>query len=424
MTSNEFKEAYVFAPDPAGKPILAGVMKITGLGGEFTYSDGWLEQAWAYPLDPQNLPLMPSRHVTKNKGLVFGVFSDSAPDSWGERIMLLNHKSVPKNEIERLVRLSALGTGVGGLRFSLSRAAVKASADLPDIGLLQQLADIANNIDLKLKISDDELRLLEPGSSMGGARPKVSLQQANGTRLIAKFSKESDLISYPVVEHASMSLLAKAGIRTPKTSVFQLAHQKAAYLIDRFDHVSGRGIHFISANSLFNVDRLRTYEHGAQDPAGYIALSRVLRKFAADPEGECEELFSRMAANILIGNTDDHAWNHGLIFDVRSATWQLSPVYDVLPIMGSSGQQSLSVGEHGRESSIANAMSAAKFFGIREDKAEDIIKNLISVFSDWEEHFVECGVSDLDIQLVDAIVSENLKSAKAFFGLTSGLSMS
>jgi serine/threonine-protein kinase HipA len=407
--TSEYREAYVFAASPTGEPALAGVMKITASGGEFTYADSWYQASWAYALDPINLPLAPKTYRVANTKNVFGVFSDAAPDAWGERIMLLKHASAPKNEIERLLRLS--GAGVGGIQFSLSRSAPKTPLPLPPIALLGTLAAAVSHIDQKQLITADELRLIEPGSSMGGARPKLSVTEADGTAWLAKFSRSDDVISYPQVEYASMCLLAALGIRVPKVQLKTLNHNHTCYLIQRFDKRPGAGTHFISASALFHVERLRIYDDSRQDPASYVALARIIRKVAQHPQAECEELFARMLANIIINNTDDHARNHGLMYKVDEQKWELSPAYDVLPIVSSQGQQSMGVGQMGRQSSIANALSVLPEMGIPRDKAMEIIDKHLAIFRNWKVHFVNAGVLPVDLQLIANVLDKNIELA-------------
>jgi serine/threonine-protein kinase HipA len=407
--TGEYREAYVFAASPLNEPVLAGIMKINASGGEFTYADSWCQTEWAYALDPVNLPLAPKTYKTSNKKNVFGVFSDAAPDAWGERIMLLMHSSAPKNEIERLLRLS--GAGVGGIQFSLSRSTPKTAPSLPPISLLDRLSTAISTIDQKQLITSDELKLIEPGSSMGGARPKISVSEADGTAWLAKFSRGDDVVSYPQVEYASMSLLATLGIRVPKLQLKKLNSNHSCYLIQRFDKHSGAGIHFISANALFNVERLRAHHDARQDPASYVALARIVRKYATQPQAECEELFARMIANIIINNTDDHARNHGLLYKIDERKWELSPAYDVLPIVSNQGQQSMGVGQMGRQSSIANALSVLPEMGVTRDRAMDIIDKQLVIFQNWKIHFADAGVLPVDLHIIANVLDRNIASA-------------
>lgn len=401
-----YTSAYVFAPDAAGESVLAGELSLSGHGGLFLYADDWLSREDAYPLDPVNLPLAARPYVTRLRTEVHGVFLDAAPDSWGERVTLLKHKSLPRNVIEKLIRLS--GTGVGGVQFSLSRTRPKAPQPLPTIASLDKLEEGAMAVDGRGDVPDDLLRLLAPGSSMGGARPKVTLLDESGHAWIAKFSRVDDLVDYPLVEFATMTLMAKAGINVPEVQIKKVAPDRHCYMIRRFDRVPGHGIHFISANALFNVDRIRSFGSAVDDPASYVALARILFKRASDPTTQAAQLFRRMVFNILVGNTDDHARNHAMLFDVATRTWALSPAYDVLPIVRGERQQSLAVGVMGRTGSIENAMSVCREFGLREAEAADIVDAVRDSLMNWRNHFADAGVRPTDRDLIGQVIDRNL----------------
>lgn len=404
VKKDEFKSAYVFAPDVMGAPVLAGTITLHATAGEFIYADSWLALDWAYPLDPINLPLTPQRFTVSPKRQIFGVFGDAAPDAWGERIMLIRHNSVPKNQIEKLLRLS--GAGVGGLHFSLSRSKPKLPDSLPPIELLDNLALAISDIEQKKLITPDQLKLIEHGSSMGGARPKVSVfEKSTGKSWLVKFTRADDLFDYPVVEYASMTFLSSLGVRVPQVKLFKLSNKQSCYLIERFDRLD-HGMHFISANSLYNIEKLRIYDKATDDPASYVALARILRKVANDPARECAELFKRLLINIVIGNTDDHGRNHAICFDVKDRVWSLTPAYDVLPILSSAGEQGLSVGLEGRKSSIENALSCVKEFMLSPGEGRSLADEILRAFSGWKDHFKKCGVTEGDMQLIQSVIGD------------------
>lgn len=405
------KHAYVFAPTATGDSALAGELTLTPQGCEFRYASSWYEAQWGYALDPINLPLSPSPHLTPPGSEVFGVFNDATPDSWGERILLLQHQAIPRNIIEKLLRLS--GAGVGGITFSLSRTRAKNAPPLPDIALLETLASAIANIDQQTAIPDDILKLISPGSSMGGARPKITLADEHNSPWIVKFSRESDLINYPIAEYATMGLMAKAGITTSEIALQSLSERNVCYMNRRFDREANKGIHFISAHALFNLTKVRSYHNAADDPASYIALARILRKISAVPKDDCAQLFRRMVFNILIGNTDDHALNHAMLYHVSARTWRLSPAYDVLPIISSQGEQSMGVGTQGRASNLSNALSLPDAFGLQQNEAITIAQQVIASLTHWREHFTQCGASAIDVQLLNKVIERNLQQAMA-----------
>lgn len=397
-----YNRAYVFALTSDAQCVLAGEMQTSSLKGEFQYSREWLDSSSSYPLDPVNLPLTPKRYYVHNLRNTFGVFSDAGPDSWGERIFLQHHHRLPGNEVERLLRLS--GMGVGCLQFSLSRTRPKTPQDLPTMELLSRLSNITEHLILKQTLTDNELRLLDPGSSMGGARPKVTIRDGTDEWLV-KLSRPDDIIDNPRVEYASMQMMATLGIHTPETKLVALEEGKSAYLIKRFDRRPNHPIHFISAHSLFNTDRVRQISDAHHDPSSYIALARHLRAHSAEPILDCQELYRRMVANVLIGNTDDHARNHAMLYDIKAGQWRLAPAYDMLPILNPQGQQALGIGIHGRASTIDNLLSAHAAFGISNDTAWLTIHSICERMTTWEDIFLKYGVNKADIAILRQVIS-------------------
>lgn len=394
-----YTTAYVFASDGFGNHHLAGTLEAAPGMGTFKYSAEWLQAEWAYPLDPVNLPLSAKRFRALNTHGLFGVFRDAAPDDWGTRIMLLRNQHAPANELERLLRTS--GGGVGQLRFSLSRSRALTPPPLPSAASIKKLAQIAQRVDQKQQLEPEELALLEPGSSMGGARPKVTVLE-EGRPWLVKFSKSTDLVDVPLLEYASMQFLRqRLGIQTPRTKLIKLG-SKHAFAIERFDHVDAGPQHFISANSLFNQEKIRLIKDSRLNPYSYCNLARIMQKHCADFSNDCAELFRRMVANIVMGNTDDHARNHALLLDIQQQHWQLSPAYDMLPTIGNRGGQAMGVGKEGAASTLVNALSYAQIFGLNAEQAKTIVDQTAEAYQQWPDFCEQAGIKPGDLQLIKA----------------------
>lgn len=69
-------------------------------------------------------------------------------------------------------------------------------------------------------IPEHEKRLITPGVTMGGARPKALLD-IDGEQWIVKFA-DGDPVDTPLIEHASMTLLGAAKIRAAETMPIKL----------------------------------------------------------------------------------------------------------------------------------------------------------------------------------------------------------
>lgn len=109
------------------------------------------------------------------------------------------------------------------------------------------------------------------------------------------------------------------------------------------------------------------------------------------------ELFRRMVFNILIDHTDDHEKNHVLLMSDRSELG-LSPAFDVLPSGQALGYQQMRVGTDMADSTLDNALSEHRQFGLARTEAETSIRQVAQVAARWKAHFAAKGVRPRDIE--------------------------
>jgi serine/threonine-protein kinase HipA len=263
------------------------------------------------------------------------------------------------------------------------------------------MAEVVRKVLANEPVPELERRLIRPGVSLGGARPK-SLIQIDGQCWLVKFSEGEDADT-ELIEHAAMTLAARCGIQVAATRALPVAGRHAI-AVRRFDREvdregDGEGLarrHAISAQVVLRA---------SGDAFGYPQLAQQLRRLAAANAiaQAQQELFRRMVFNILIDNTDDHEKNHALLRQA-DGTYALSPAFDVLPAAQGLGVQAMDVGERGTESSIDNAMSQAAAFGLRRDAATKIVSAIAAVVDQWREHFQAAGVRDVDIQMLEQYI--------------------
>ena len=109
--------------------------------------------------------------------------------------------------------------------------------------------------------------------------------------------------------------------------------------------------------------------------------------------------FRRMVFNILIDNTDDHEKNHVL---VRGADgfYGLSPAFDVLPAVQGLGYQQMRVGVRGHESSVVNALSEARAFGLTNAQARHMVGEMAGHVTTWRALFKSLNVCPADMDVL------------------------
>jgi serine/threonine-protein kinase HipA len=224
---------------------------------------------------------------------------------------------------------------------------------------------------------------------LGGARPKA-LAQLDGHPWVLKFAEAGESADTPLIEHATMTLAAKAGIRVAQTRPLKLQRGHAV-AVKRFDREGSVRLHALSA---------RVALKAAGEPMGYPELAQLLRRRGIAQgqvhQQHMHELFRRMVFNILIDNTDDHEKNHALLMTDQSE-YALAPAFDVLPSGQSLGYQQMRVGSDMADSTVANALSEHAQFGLKPDEAAAQVRRVAKVVAGWKKHFAESGVSTADI---------------------------
>lgn len=394
-------EAYVFIDGLEDKPVICGVTRIkdNGKPGQFRYGKSYLGRPDAFPLDPINLPLSDEVFSTSASNGLFGALADAGADSWGEKVILSLHQTKPKNKLEFL--LAGSGMGVGALVFSLSQSSSKPKRNKNMLGDVPMLLKAKDAILRDEAIPEEAKKAFEYGSSMGGARPKTIVQDGD-TSYLAKFNRPDDLFNTVKVEHASMTMLKELGGSVAYTSTLH-SHGSDILLVERFDLFKGRPIaHFLSANSLFNMQKVNKSAPTTTYTYGFLA--EFIMKYGDNPL-DAHDLYKRMAFNVFIGNTDDHSRNHALLYNFDSKTWRLSPAYDVLPI-NNSKQHGVGIGIEGREGTINNLLSQSMRFGLRSSKALKIINTVKELCIEWPSYFTAHGVGEGDLERLKSVIPD------------------
>ncbi|MBU0909242.1 MAG: HipA domain-containing protein [Proteobacteria bacterium] len=365
--------------------------------GSFAYGRKYLARKNALPVDPIALPLAETpREVTTNGGL-YGAFRDASPDYWGRLVIAADAKLPPEALSEIDFLLAGNATRVGNLDFRSSPEAPEPELVPPHFNQLDRIIQVAGKIEAGEETEHHLVQLLRQGTSMGGARPKCTVEWEEAL-WIAKFPAKDDTLNIPRIEYANLKLAQQCGIQIPEVHLIQTGG-KDVFLTRRFDREKSESgwkrKGFISAFSFMQWDERDQLKWE------YSAIADNMRRHMAPIH--IHELFRRMVFNILVRNTDDHPRNHGMLFngDIMS----LSPAYDIVPSftrlgIGSSFRLAMSVGGQGREANLENALSHSSRFGLPTEAATEIVKHLITVTRNWREIYRRFGIDDRELDLL------------------------
>ena len=347
-----------------------------------------------------------------------GMLSDSVPDKFGNAVIrawLKAQGRLPESltPIERLYYTGVRGVGAPEYKQTMLDDVDK-SEEL-HVDALAELADevLKSRTEAAAKLVPDMKRyssILKVGSSAGGARAKaiigwneatgevrsgqVALPEGFGYWLI-KFDgltgngdKEGDdKWGYGRVEYAYHLMARAAGIEMTECRLWNKRH----FMTRRFDRLPDGGkLHAQTLGALahmdFNNPALYSYEDA------FDVTRRVVNDARAN-----EQLFRRMAFNVLAWNCDDHVKNIAYLMD-RRGEWSLAPAYDECYAHNPEGdwtsRHQMSV--NGKRIGISDddILSCARFANMRERKARAVLDEVRSAVRDWPRFAAEAEVRD------------------------------
>lgn len=394
-------QAYVWIWLPgATQPMVAGVLRRDAGRFVFNYGRSYLERDDAIPVYTPELPLKRG-FIPPGDGLtIASALRDAAPDAWGRRVILNRLVGAKGNEadvgvLDELTYLLESGSDrIGGLDFQASPTIY--TPRMPRAASYADLMSAADKVEKGIPLSSDLEQALFHGSSLGGARPKASIE-TDDKKFIAKFSSSTDTYNVVKAEYIAMRLAAEAGLQVAPVSLLHTAG-KDVILIERFDRLKVAGEWqrrlMVSALTLFGLDEMMARY------ASYADFTDIIRVRFSSPKATLQELFSRLVFNIVCGNTDDHARNHAAFWDGSSLS--LTPAYDICPQAraGNEATQAMLIAGDNRLSNLAVCLHAAPKFQLATGVAVDIIEHILeTVRASWTRTCDEAALSKVDREL-------------------------
>ena len=357
-----------------------------------------------------------------------GVFSDSLPERYGNKLMqdwLARQKKEFKdlNPIERLCYVGK--RGMGALEFEPAEELISNSENELDIEemiiiarqILREANETKEKVDIKQNLMD---QLISISTSAGGAKAKaiIATQENEKGEFINIYSGQADPrpdLSYWILKFANTENTEH--LSDSDTGRLEFAYYKMArackiemtecrlltdsngvghFMTKRFDRFNGEKIHMASFCGIAHEDR---------NPVGMSSYERLFETCRDLKLGEdrIHQLYRRMVFNILARNQDDHTKNHAFLM-FKDGTWDLSPAYDLCFSYQKNSRfialQQLQC-NHKRDNFIKEDFFAtANSAGIDLDKANQIIKEVQDGISSWEQFAKEAGLKQEQAQSI------------------------
>jgi serine/threonine-protein kinase HipA len=154
------------------------------------------------------------------------------------------------------------------------------------------------------------------------------------------------------------------------------------------------------ANLDFNMPRSNSYEQAFF----------TMRKLAL-PTAQVEELFGRMAFNIIARNQDDHVKNIAFLMG-REGQWSLSPAFDMTlnynPEGGWTNQHQMSLNGQRSDFTLADFDAGAKSALLNKRRARSIVSDVREAVSRWPEFAKQADIEKSRIKSINGLLRLNI----------------
>jgi serine/threonine-protein kinase HipA len=253
--------------------------------------------------------------------------------------------------------------------------------------------------------------ILRVGTSAGGARAKAVIAWSPSTNEVRsgqlpagedfeywllKFdgvsgNKDKELEDpkgYGLIEYAYYKMAVDAGITMSECRLFEESGRHH-FMTRRFDRLAGgEKLHMLSLCGLAHYDYNRAGAYSYEQTL--LAIKRL-----GLPMQAVEEMFRRMAFNIIARNQDDHVKNIAFLMD-KSGRWSLAPAFDVIYSYNPVGTWTAShqMTMNGKRNSFImdDFRACARAGSMKRGRAEAIVGEVRQTVSRWRHYAEEVGV--------------------------------
>lgn len=352
-----------------------------------------------------------------------GLLADSLPDKFGNALIdawLASQGRQPGsfNAVERLCYTGE--RGMGALEFAPAIGPRAEQATHIEIGRLVELASEVLTYRHNLQATfaaegrEDALKdILRVGTSAGGARAKAVIAwnpKTNEVRSgqvkagegfeywLLKFdgvsgNKDKELEDpkgYGLIEYAYYLMALECGIEISECRLFK-ENGRSHFMTRRFDRLAGgEKLHMQSLCALAH------YDFNMAGAYSYEQALLVMRQLRLPMQG-IEQLFRRMAFNIVARNQDDHVKNIAFLMN-KSGEWSLSPAFDMTYSFNPAGAWTAShqMTMNGKRDhfTMEDFNACAKTASMKRGRAAKIVAEVQATVSQWGSFAEKAGVPD------------------------------
>ncbi|NVK83855.1 MAG: type II toxin-antitoxin system HipA family toxin [Cytophagia bacterium] len=350
------------------------------------------------------------------KGLP-GLLADSLPDRYGNQLMnvWLAQRGRPENSMNPVEQLCFIGKrGMGALEFEPAQLPSRQGSSQIEVDSLVEVARkmLSQKKGFEANLSEDEQQALQQilrvGTSAGGARPKAIIAYHPETGNVrsgqlkapegfehwllkldgvsdAQFGESS---GWGRIEYAYYLMATHCGIEMMESKMLE-ENGRAHFMTKRFDREGNNTKHHVQT-----LCGIQHYDYNQRGAFSYEQVFQTMRQLRLTYP-EAEQMFRRMAFNIMAKNCDDHTKNFAFILK-KDDRWRLAPAYDICYAYNPDNfwlhNQTMRLRGKQDHFTKEDLLSIGKENNIK--KAAQIIEQVQDSINDWPQFAMEAGLSD------------------------------
>ena len=360
-----------------------------------------------------------------------GLLADSLPDRYGQALIdawLAGQGRTPES-FDAVERLCYIGRrGMGALEFAPSRGPSQSRTHDLQVAELVELASevLSRREELVASLAEGHQRqamldILSVGTSAGGARAKAVIAWNPTTNVVRsgqlddlgpdfehwllKFdgvanNKDKDMLAdpqgYGAIEYAYSLMAQDAGIVMSNCRLLE-ENGRRHFMTRRFDRgENGSKRHMQSLGALAHFDFNRPGAHSYEQ--AFLVIRRLGLATTA-----VEQMFRRMAFNVVGRNQDDHVKNIAFLMD-RSGSWELAPAFDVAysyrPGSPWTDQHQMTVNGKRDNFTLADFRACGQTASLPRGRANRIVEEVCEVVSEWRAYADRVHVDEEHVRRV------------------------
>lgn len=339
-----------------------------------------------------------------------GMLADAMPDHFGNALInaYMAQRGLAPESVSTLERLAYMGKrGMGALEFQPVLGSRRDKDEALDMQALVEAARqtvrgaLSNDQQAKSALAD----LIRVGTSAGGALAKAVIAWNPGTQeirsgqfevgpgfehwLLKLDGIEDEALGsskgYGRIEYAYHLMARAAGLEMSDCRLLE-ENGRAHFMTRRFDRDGNLKHHIQTLCAMEHLDFKQARVHA------YEQAFACIHRLGMGPDG-VDQMFLRMAFNVMARNCDDHTKNLSFLLK-QGGAWTLAPAYDVAfaykPGSPWVSQHQMSVNRKFDGITREDFQTVADRFGVR--RPDTLLGNVLAAVKAFDEFAIQAKV--------------------------------